>query len=166
MSEQDNKTIAEGFTPLLPCPFCGEEARLYSVSFPTTSAVSDVAAYCTECDIVGQSFIYDCDVHSIYDLPGIEAQAIAAWNHRLAHTARSDAGDEDVKRVARAIDEASVGHSINLTRMVDGEAEYTAVVGDQEPRIFPSYSDASDYVETFRRHARARAALAAIRGDS
>ena len=74
-------------------------------------------------------------------------------------TAQPDAA---VERVADAIEAASVGYSITLTKLVDGEAEYTATVDGQPPKIFPGHEEASEYVDGFRRTMKARAALAAM----
>jgi hypothetical protein len=70
--------------------------------------------------------------------------------------------DDVVERVADAIEAASVGYSITLTKLVDGEAEYTATVDGQPPKIFPGHEEASEYVDGFRRTMKARAALAAM----
>jgi len=65
-------------------------------------------------------------------------------------------------QLAEAIDAASVGYTIRLTKLVDGEAEYTATVDGEAPRTFPDRSEASEYVDTFRRLAKARAILSKI----
>jgi hypothetical protein len=70
-----------------------------------------------------------------------------------------------IERVAHAIDEADCGYSINLTRLVDGEATYTAVVGGKT-REFDCHEDASEWVGTFRRKAKALAAIIAYRKDA
>lgn len=67
-----------------------------------------------------------------------------------------------LERTARAIDEAYLGYSIRLTKLVDEEAEYTAIIEGESPRIFPDHAEASEWVEGFRKNARARAALTII----
>ncbi|MDW9528089.1 hypothetical protein RWE87_05010 [Sinorhizobium meliloti] len=68
-----------------------------------------------------------------------------------------------VERVARAIDEAEVGYSINLTRLVDGVSTYTLrYQGVSDPLEFSSYDEASEHVRTTRNERRARAAIEAM----
>jgi hypothetical protein len=68
---------------------------------------------------------------------------------------------DDVERVAQAIENADVGFSVRLTRLVDDVSEYTANFGS-ETRIFDCYDDASEWVNALRSRAKARAAIAAM----
>lgn len=74
---------------LLPCPFCGGEARLRSIKLPMAYDCDDVCVYCSECDVDGPHILFDQSAQSADDLPELEAQAIAAWNSRLSAEARS-----------------------------------------------------------------------------
>ncbi|MQX90295.1 hypothetical protein [Sinorhizobium meliloti] len=68
-----------------------------------------------------------------------------------------------VERVARAIDEADVGYSINLTRLVDGVSTYTLRYhGVSDLLEFGSYDEASEHVRATRDERRARAAIEAM----
>lgn len=70
---------------------------------------------------------------------------------------------EMVERVARAIDEADVGYSINLTRLVDGVSTYTLRYhGLSDLLEFGSYDEASEHVRAARDERRARAAIEAL----
>ena len=67
---------------LLPCPFCGGEARLWPVIMPFDADCDAITVQCPECDAVGANVLVDQDVHDQSDLPSLEAEAIAAWNRR------------------------------------------------------------------------------------
>ena len=66
------------------CPFCGGEARLYSVSMPMAEDVADIHVCCIECDVVGPSIMFDQTLDSESDIPDREAEAVSAWNTRPA----------------------------------------------------------------------------------
>lgn len=67
-----------------------------------------------------------------------------------------------IAAIAGAIDRADRAwvSSITLVRLVDGEYTYTATcTGHGEPREFPSYEEASDWVARLRDLSRAEAVL-------
>lgn len=65
-----------------------------------------------------------------------------------------------IERVAKAIEGADVGYSMNLTRLVDGVHTYTLTYDDGTPPLeFGSTDDVYDHVTARRQFARARAAL-------
>jgi Lar family restriction alleviation protein len=72
---------------LLPCPFCGGEARLWPVIMPFDADCDAITVQCPECDAVGANVLVDQDVHDQSDLPSLEAEAIAAWNRRAGPAA-------------------------------------------------------------------------------
>jgi Lar family restriction alleviation protein len=67
---------------LLPCPFCGSEARLCMPAYPLASDCGDAMVSCNICDADGPNTLIDMAVHDLADWPGVEAEAIAAWNRR------------------------------------------------------------------------------------
>ena len=67
---------------LKPCPFCGGEGSLYSVSLPMLADCDDIVVRCSDCDAVGPSVLFDQDYHSETDIKSLEAEAIALWNNR------------------------------------------------------------------------------------
>jgi hypothetical protein len=72
---------------------------------------------------------------------------------------------ELIDRVAAAIAEADarVGYRCTLTRLVDGEATYTLIMGGgAKPLEFPGHDEAMDHVDACRARARAEAVIAAI----
>lgn len=75
---------------LLPCPFCGGEARLWPVIMPFDADCDAITVQCPECDAVGANVLVDQDVHDQSDLPSLEAEAIAAWNRRKGATDERD----------------------------------------------------------------------------
>ena len=75
---------------LQPCPFCGGEARLYSVSLPMMADCADIQACCTECDTMGPCILFDQAEQGEVDIPDLEAEAIAAWNRRTPAKAGED----------------------------------------------------------------------------
>jgi hypothetical protein len=69
-----------------------------------------------------------------------------------------------IERVAEAINEASLGYNISLTRLVDRVSTYTLTDSDRlGPIEFPSHSDALEYITAKIRLAKARAAIKAMR---
>lgn len=86
MADADRVEVTE----LLPCPFCGGEARLYEN--PPYEPPGMFFVRCDPCDLV-----YD----KAWDVP--RDQAIAAWNTRQASTA---ALQERVKRMEQQLAEA------------------------------------------------------------
>lgn len=72
------------------CPFCGGEARLYSVSLPMTADCADVQVACNKCDTIGPSVLFDQTEHTEGDIPALEAEAITAWNTRIEATPAVD----------------------------------------------------------------------------
>jgi Lar family restriction alleviation protein len=75
---------------LLPCPFCGGEARLWPVIMPFDADCDAITVQCPECDAVGANVLVDQDVHDQSDLPSLEAEAIAAWNRRAGQSANAE----------------------------------------------------------------------------
>lgn len=73
--------------------------------------------------------------------------------------------DELFERVAAAIDGASIGYSIKLTRLVDGVAEYTLSFADgREPLVFPDYAEANEIALLRILLLKAQAAITAVAG--
>lgn len=70
--------------------------------------------------------------------------------------------DEIIEAAARAIDEATIGYSIRLTKLTDDGSEYTATIDGHEPRVFEDMDDAREWVGHITREAKARAVIAAI----
>ena len=66
--------------------------------------------------------------------------------------------------VARAIDAADVGFSMELTRLVDGVATYTFTVKTDPPTVrdFEDRDEGYAWIHDLKSHARARAAIAAL----
>lgn len=71
-------------TDLLPCPFCGGEARVWKYSHPSRGEYWHAVCEEPYCCIVG------CE--------DTEAEAIAAWNERAERTCRNLSGDFAVFR--------------------------------------------------------------------
>lgn len=68
-----------------------------------------------------------------------------------------------VERVARAIEDADIGYSIRLTRLVDGIATYTLTDSDREGELeFPSHGEALEYITRKKIERKARAAIEAM----
>lgn len=67
--------------------------------------------------------------------------------------------DELIEKVAKAIDDADVGYSINLTSLIDGVSEYTLTYADAEPMKFEEYWQASEHVAERRYREKALAAI-------
>lgn len=67
-----------------------------------------------------------------------------------------------LERAMNAMEDADVGYTLSLTKLVDGVSEYTAVIDGLEPRIFGSHSAASKWVAHHRRFVKARALLAEL----
>lgn len=67
---------------LKQCPFCGGEARLYSVSMPMTAGCDDIQVCCVSCDTMGPGILFDQTEHGEADIADLEAQAVDAWNTR------------------------------------------------------------------------------------
>lgn len=72
---------------LLPCPFCGGQARLWPVIMPFDADCDVITVQCGECDVTGAEVLVDQDVHTQSDLPHLEAEAVAQWNRRYNDTA-------------------------------------------------------------------------------
>lgn len=69
-----------------------------------------------------------------------------------------------VERVADAMEDADVGYSIQLVRLVDGVSTYHLTDSDRGPALhFGSHSSASEYIQKKNRLLRARAAIEAMR---
>ncbi|MGH6754919.1 MAG: hypothetical protein ACREDP_22400 [Bradyrhizobium sp.] len=68
-----------------------------------------------------------------------------------------------IEQVARAIRDADIGYSIQLTRLVDGVHTYATVVNGQPAMEFDCYEDASEHARGQRETAKARAAIAVMR---
>lgn len=69
-----------------------------------------------------------------------------------------------VERVADAMEDAEVGYSIQLARLVDGVSTYQLTDSDRGPALhFGSHSSASEYIQKKNRLLRARAAIEAMR---
>jgi hypothetical protein len=67
-----------------------------------------------------------------------------------------------LQAAAEAIAESDIGYEIKLTKFVDGVSEYSVTFPDgSEPRTFPGYSAASEYVERERNLSKAKAAVEA-----
>jgi len=67
-----------------------------------------------------------------------------------------------LQAAAEAIAGSEIGYEIKLTKFVDGVSEYSVTFPDGgEPRTFPGYSAASEYVERERNLAKAKAAVEA-----
>lgn len=66
-----------------------------------------------------------------------------------------------VEAAADAIDTADCGFAIELTRLVDGVRTYSARIYGGPSAEFDDHSDASEWVQTFRRKAKAEAAIRA-----
>ena len=65
-------------TQLLPCPFCGGEAKV-TKGYPRLLRPSR-NHYCVECFECGLQFGHDCDYGGEYATP---EEAIEAWNRRV-----------------------------------------------------------------------------------
>ena len=91
-------------TALLPCPFCGGEARLWPVIMPFDADCDSITVQCSECDVIGADVLVDQDVHGPWDLPDLEAEAIAAWNTRTQSAAASDAQIAELREALDSID--------------------------------------------------------------
>lgn len=99
------------------------------------------------------------DAYGHWELAGRVADAVLA----ALSTPAPSIDAEAVERVARAIDDATVGYSINLTKLVDGVSEYTLTYPHSgETLTFTSYSDANEHVANRAYIAKAEAAIAAL----
>jgi hypothetical protein len=75
----------------------------------------------------------------------------------------SEISKEMIEAVAQAVEDAEIGYSINLTRLVDGESTYTLRYQDGTPTLeFGSYDEASEHVGETRGERRARAVISAL----
>ena len=77
-------------------------------------------------------------------------------------------GKTMIQRVATAINNADVGFSLELTRLVDGESTFKATIKSMPPqsREFTgdeAREDAYAWIESYRMNAKARAAVTAMR---
>lgn len=75
---------------LLPCPFCGGAARVWMPEYPLNVDCGDATVSCSECDADGPAIGLDMDVDTLADWPGLEAEAIAAWNRRTPPAMSAD----------------------------------------------------------------------------
>ena len=65
-----------------PCPFCGGEGHLFTVSLPLMADCTDIMVACDECDSIGPPVMFDEDHYGELDIPRLEEEAIAKWNKR------------------------------------------------------------------------------------
>lgn len=71
--------------------------------------------------------------------------------------------EDFIALIADALDGAGVGRSISLTRLVDGESEYTLTYDDgSEPLVFAEMDAAYEHVRNRTRRDQARAVLNAL----
>jgi len=68
--------------------------------------------------------------------------------------------EQHAEAIVKAIDEADPGHSIALTRLVDGEATYSARVGGQCAE-FPDMDEAREWVRQVKASLQSEAILTA-----
>jgi hypothetical protein len=85
MTTTPNQTTRQEISgELLPCPFCGGEGHLWPVIMPFDADCDTITVQCSQCDAIGANVLVDQGVHDQSDLPGLEAEAITAWNTRVA----------------------------------------------------------------------------------
>ena len=68
-----------------------------------------------------------------------------------------------VEKVARAMEEASLGYSMSLIRLVDGVSTYSLKYSDGEYLEFSSTDEVYEHVAAKKRRTQARAAIAAMK---
>jgi hypothetical protein len=81
---------------LLPCPFCGGEADIFTPSFPMAADCDDIYVRCGQCDAMGPQVLFDQDTHDADDLGALTAEAVKGWNTRPLST--------DKERLIEALD--------------------------------------------------------------
>lgn len=70
-------------TAILPCPFCGEPARVRGAGYRGSADCYGVQVQCDDCDAQGPSWLVDASEGG--DEAEAVASAIAAWNRRVKH---------------------------------------------------------------------------------
>jgi len=60
---------------------------------PFDADCDEITIQCVECDVIGAKVLVDQDQHGQPDLPGLEAEAIEAWNTRAIPRATGDDGE-------------------------------------------------------------------------
>lgn len=68
-----------------------------------------------------------------------------------------------LEEIARALEDADIGYSLRLTRLVDGVSEYTLTYDDGQMHIFEDIQDGYEHIRVRRREAQARAVLSTLK---
>jgi hypothetical protein len=138
---------------LKPCPFCGGEGRLFMPSYPLSADCADAEVRCSDCDAAGQPVLIDMDTHGESDWPGLQAEAITAWNTRTEarNTPVETVADADIPALLRSAihaleryDAPSRPAMLQLAAHLRGVLEYPA---DAEEAVRRCASlDANGYI--------------------
>lgn len=153
--QQWRKPEMSEHTPLLPCPFCGNEPRIkkrHDEDIWTHNIVEWTGVYCSECDIG-------------FDWPPDDGEptAIEQWNARTA--------DPALPALVKALEEAETALSKITTWL--GRLAVASEAGAQDNRFQilanAHAADAKNYRNTIKSISPAldgaRTALASVRGD-
>lgn len=68
-----------------------------------------------------------------------------------------------LEEIARAIEDADIGYSLRLTRLLDGVSEYTLTYDDGQTHIFEDIQDGYEHIRVRRQEAQSRAVLSALK---
>jgi len=137
---------------LLPCPFCGGEAKRVTIEEKGDNFGGDVIA-CTGI----------CGASSHVEF-GRKENLVSLWNTRM--TTQQDS--VDVERLRAAITDAigkadaAFGYSFNLTRLVDGEETHTLTMPGHDRVDFDDRDEGYALIAERRNRARADAVLTAL----